>query len=206
MQARVPFGKRPSAVAPPEPEIPVPPAPRRCETLRFFEPIAAVSLQALALQLAAAQLRGIEEIVLLIATPGGELLPTLELHRLLIDQPIHLRTHAAGVVASAGTHLFLAGAERTAEPRAKFVFHQVTSGHRPPPGSFLARSDERFRQMYEITSHEVYRRRTTLPAELIERFAREEVVLDAEEALRFGIIHRICEFAGQGPAEDLGKA
>ena len=66
---------------------------------------------------------GAGEITIIITSPGGLLLPMLELYRRLISLPVKIKTHAVGPVASAGAVLMLAGTERSANPHATFLFH-----------------------------------------------------------------------------------
>jgi ATP-dependent protease ClpP protease subunit len=212
VSARTTFGMRQAAAPTPESEAPIPAQPASVASpasnrraIAFVEPITPIALQRLAAQTAAAVGDGVDEIVLTIASPGGALLPTLELYRLLLGLPVKLQTHAVGCVASAATILMLAGSERSAHPKAKFLFHEVSAQVRPPPGTYLARSTERHRQLYELTAHEVYRARTRLPHATIEAFARGEVVFDVTAALDFEIIHHIADIDANVPAPPIGQ-
>jgi ATP-dependent protease ClpP protease subunit len=196
--ARATFGQRRTtlpAEAPAEPKAPPPPAaatkPPKLATIAFFEPVTPETLQRLALQTAAAIAADVEQLTLLLASPGGTLLPALEFYQLLLKTRIKLKTHAVGRVASAATILMLAGEERTAQPDASFLFHPVSTELRPPINSFAERSVDRHLALYELTAREVYRTRTCLPHDMIASFARGETILDAEQALAFGVIHRV---------------
>jgi ATP-dependent Clp protease, protease subunit len=191
MHARASFGRRqaPIAVNPPEPP------PLRSAKLAFLEKVTAESVARLALAIEAEMVKGADEIVLAVASPGGELLPMLEFYRTLLRLPVQLNTHAVGMVASAATILYLAGARRSAEPGAQFLFHQVSTMFEPPEGSFVSRSVERHRQLFEITALEIYRTRTRLPPEMIESFTRGEVILDAAQAVAHGVAQEIHELA-----------
>ena len=167
--------------------------PAKTVTIEFREPVTTISLSRLAASTGAAAAAGADEIIWLLSSPGGELLPTLELCRTLAKSPVRLTTFAVGQVASAATYLMLAGAERVAHPDATFLFHEVSTPIKPPPGSFVARSVERNRQLFELTGHEVYRKSTRLPLDLIARFAHETIILNAQQALEFGVVHRIGE-------------
>jgi ATP-dependent protease ClpP protease subunit len=131
------------------------------------------------------------EITIIITSPGGLLLPMLEFYRRLISLPVKIKTHAVGPVASAGTVLMLAGNERSADPRATFLFHPVSNHMQQRATPFQARSIERHRQLFELTLHEIYKARTQLPFETIARFGQETLVFNAQTAARYGIIDRI---------------
>jgi ATP-dependent protease ClpP protease subunit len=134
---------------------------------------------------------GAREITIVMASPGGLLLPMLEFYRRLMALPVKIRTHAAGPVASAGTVLMLAGSDRSAHPDATFLFHPVSSRTQHRVTGFQARSIERHRELYEITLHEIYKARTRLSLETIARFSEETLVFDAQTAIKHGIIDRI---------------
>ncbi|MGA2045214.1 MAG: ATP-dependent Clp protease proteolytic subunit [Roseiarcus sp.] len=137
---------------------------------------------------------GAVEIIILVTSPGGLLLPMLEVYRRLISLPVKIRTHAIGSVASAGTVLMMAGAERSADPGATFLFHPVSVGPYQSASAFQTRSIERHRQLFELTAHEIYKARTRLPPETIARFGEATLVFDAPTAVRFGIVDRIETF------------
>lgn len=189
MQTRAVFGKRPPvSVAPPL-------APRawKTSTIDFREPVTEASIARLASDTAAAAAGGADEIVWVLSSPGGELLPALEYCHTLAASPLKLKTFGVGCVASAATYLMLAGAQRIAHPDATFLFHEVSTRLKPPPGTFVARSVERHRQLFELTAHEVYRKSTRLPHDMIARFAHETIILNAAQALEYGVVHRIAE-------------
>ena len=193
MQPRAVFGKRSPAPSTPAPASPAEAAPPpRKATLAFCERVTETAIKRLEAETAAAQAGGAEEIVWVISSPGGELLPTLEYCRKLTLAPVNLTTIAVGQVASAATYLMLAGGLRIAHPDATFLFHAVSTVEKPPPGTFRARSVERHRALFELTGREVYRNRTRMPPDLIDRFANETVILNAQEALQHGVVHAIA--------------
>jgi len=207
VQARAVFGRRPPPPAPTpgEPQAVAPEAkPAKAVVIGFNVPVTAASLSHLAAETAAAAAGGADEIVWMLSSQGGELLPTLELCRTLETFPVKLKTFAVGQVASAATYLMLAGRERIAHPDATFLFHEVSTQIAVPPGTFVARSVERHRQLFELTGHEIYRKSTQLPPDLIARFAHETIILNAAQALEFGVVHAISESfaepAAEGPA------
>jgi ATP-dependent Clp protease, protease subunit len=68
---------------------------------------------------------GIQEVYLLLSTPGGNVMNGLNLYNILRSFPIKLTTHNVGNVDSIGSAIFLAGQERYACPNSTFMFHNV---------------------------------------------------------------------------------
>ena len=63
------------------------------------------------------------ELVLTIATMGGECSYGFAMYNFLMSLPIPVHTHNLGTVESMGNILFLAGKRRTAGRHSKFLFH-----------------------------------------------------------------------------------
>jgi len=190
------------AIAPPHPDARAasPPAPTdrpASRTHRFAGATDHRSLDLLERDILESVESGAVEIIILVTSPGGLLLPMLEVYRRLISLPVKITTHAIGAVASAGTVLMMAGAERSADPGATFLFHPVSSGPHQGATAFQARSIERHRQLYELTAHEIYKARTRLPPDTIARFGEATLVFDARTAVRFGIVDRIDVLAAE---------
>jgi len=205
MTQSVIFGRR---VRPPATEAPLlldegdelslaPPDRLASRTHRFAQVADHGSLDLLQREILESVESGVGEITLVVTSPGGLLLPMLEVYRRLISLPVKIRTHAVGSVASAGTVLMMAGAERSADPGATFLFHPVSSEPHQGATAFQARSIERHRQLYELTVHEIYKARTRLPPDTIARFGEATLVFDARTAVRFGIVDRIDVLAAE---------
>jgi ATP-dependent protease ClpP protease subunit len=157
----------------------------------FLQQSNLVSLKLLEREIAESLLAGAEEITIVLSSPGGLLLPMLEFYRSLKSLPVKIKTHAAGPVASAATILFLAGDERSADPRATFMFHPVSVTMNTAADAYQALRIERQRLLFEMTLHNIYKERTRLSNPTIERFGREELVFNCEMAIEHGIIDRI---------------
>jgi ATP-dependent Clp protease protease subunit len=69
--------------------------------------------------------QGVQEIHLLLSTPGGGVTNGLNLYNVLTGLPVRLITHNVGVVNSIGNAVFLAGNPRYAVPETTFMFHGV---------------------------------------------------------------------------------
>lgn len=138
---------------------------------------------------------GVQEVRLLMSTPGGQVMSGMNLYNVLRSLPLKLVTHNVGNVDSIGNAIFLAGEERYACPHSTFMFHGV--GFDTPPG---ARFEER--QLRELLGGvqadqkrigSVIAERTTLEVEAIETLFLEATTKDATYAVGTGIVHKICD-------------
>lgn len=78
--------------------------------------------------LAAVVQQGVQELTLLLATPGGNVMHGMALHNYLAALPVDLTTWNIGNVDSIGAIVFLAGKQRFACPHSTFMLHPVAFG------------------------------------------------------------------------------
>jgi len=136
---------------------------------------------------------GIEEVYLLLSTPGGNVMNGLNLYNMLRAFPFKLTTHNVGNVDSIGNAVFLAGTERYASPTSTFMFHGV--GFNSQEGQRL---EEKFLRekldgilQDQLRIGEVIRQNSKLDTREIEDLFREARTKDADYAKSVGIIHDI---------------
>lgn len=138
--------------------------------------------------------QGADELVIKIATMGGECSYGFSLYNFLISLPIPVRTHNLGTVESMGNIIFLAGERRTACEYSKFLFHPF---HWNLNGSVdHARMSEYAMSLdYDL---ELYTklvaertRGTTEPLDISECLKASPRIFNATEALNAGIIQEI---------------
>ncbi|MGD0639919.1 MAG: ATP-dependent Clp protease proteolytic subunit [Roseiarcus sp.] len=146
---------------------------------------------------------GVKEIAIVISSNGGLLTPALQLYSLILSLPVKIKTHAQVFVGSAANILYLAGAERSTDANAKFLFHPSQT---PIFGVFNSpQFEDQLRMMNESDEvlEQIYRDRTKLPDVEIKRFQHETVVYSAAKAVEFGIAQRIGELSipGDGKAK-----
>lgn len=91
--------------------------------INFTGPINSSSCARLIEKCSLALQQDASELVLNIATMGGECSYGFALYNYLRTLPIPLRTHNLGTVESMGNILYLAGEVRTAATHSKFLFH-----------------------------------------------------------------------------------
>ncbi len=129
----------------------------------------------------------------MISSAGGLIEPTLNAYSFIRSLPAIINTHAESFVQSAATVLFLAGAERTANRSASFLFHPSTTNL---IGALNEQQiQERLTQVDTVQTllAAIYHDRTTLTADQIARFARQEVILTADQAEQAGIVSAVSD-------------
>ncbi len=135
----------------------------------------------------------VDEVYLMISTPGGNVMNGLNLYNVLKAFPFKLITHNVGNVDSIGNVVFLAGTERYACPLSTFMFHGV--GFDTRPGQ---RFEEKFlrERLDGILQDQrrmgvIIREHTNLNDRKISKLFREARTKDADYALSVGIVHEI---------------
>jgi ATP-dependent protease ClpP protease subunit len=138
--------------------------------------------------------QGAEEVVLLLSTPGGNVMNGINLYNVLRAMPFHLITHNVGNVDSIGSAIFLAGEERYACPHSTFMFHGVTVGVE----SASARLGEKNlgESLASVQADQkrigaIIEERTNLEAAQIEPLFLESQTKDSAYAVGTGIVHEV---------------
>lgn len=94
-----------------------------CHVINFTAPINSSTCGQLIRKCSEAVQQNATEIVIRIATMGGECSYGFTMFNFLMSLPVTVNTHNLGTVESMGNILFLAGERRTACPHSKFLFH-----------------------------------------------------------------------------------
>ena len=136
----------------------------------------------------------VEEVHLLMSTPGGSVPHGMNLYNVMRAMPFRLVTHNVGNVDSIGNAVFLAGERRFACPHTTFMFHGV--GFDQFNGA--PRLDEKYLRelMGNLLADQtriasVIEERTNLDAAQVEPLFREAQTKDATYAVGVGIVHEI---------------
>lgn len=188
----------PEIASPPPPPRMAPPASpitaidrTKIYYLFFDQGIDVASMRALRRQMALLVEAGVTEIHLVIDSPGGLIEPVLITYSFLRSLPARIDTHAQGFVQSAANVLFLAGETRTADRNARFMFHPV----RLPVTGNLSEQDIRDRvtdvDTLSATVRQIYRDRTTMTDQEVEKFSAGQVFYTGEQAVKSGIIQSV---------------
>jgi len=145
-------------------------------------------------QLVLDQLRsGAERFILLLSSPGGNVISGISGYNFLVGIPAEVITHNYGRVDSIAAILFCAGSKRYCVPRATFTLHGVTldiQSHLTFNEKILAERVSSMRADREIMSR-VISETTGKTYTQVERDILEGIVLDSEQALKYGLVHEI---------------
>ena len=135
----------------------------------------------------------VDEVYLMLSTPGGSVMHGFNLYNAMKAFPFNLITHNVGNVDSIGNIVFLAGRRRFACANSTFMFHGV--GFDTMPGMRL---EEKFLQerLDSILQDQrrmgaVIRAHTNLNDGQIQELFREARTKDANYALGVGIVHEV---------------
>lgn len=140
--------------------------------------------------------QGAEELVIKIATMGGECSYGFSLYNFIASLPIPVRTHNLGTIESMGNIIFLAGSHRSACLHSKFLFHPF---HWHLDGSVdHARMLEYAMSLdYDLQLYaRIVAERTASaaqPLNVLDYLKASPRILDSQEALMTGLIHEIDE-------------
>jgi ATP-dependent Clp protease, protease subunit len=137
--------------------------------------------------------QGVQEIHLLLSTPGGSVMHGMTLYNFLRALPIKLTTHNVGNVDSIGNAVFLAGEDRYACPHSTFMFHgvgfDVAGGSRLEQKFLRERLDGILADEKRIGS--VIEEHSSLNTAQVEDLFREMQTKDAAYAASTGIVHDV---------------
>jgi ATP-dependent Clp protease protease subunit len=135
----------------------------------------------------------VDEVYLMLSTPGGTVMHGLNLYNVLRALPFKLITHNVGNVDSIGNAVFLAGIERYACPHSTFMFHGVgfdmKTGLRLEEKNLRESLDSILQDQRRIGA--IIRDRTNLNETQIGELFREARTKDADYAKSVGIVHDI---------------
>jgi ATP-dependent protease ClpP protease subunit len=208
-QATPPVPPVASPAPPPVNPIRPPPAPitaidkTKAYYVFFDQPIDVASMRTMRRQLATLVEAGVSDITLVLNSPGGLIEPMLITYSFILALPAKINTHAQGFVQSAATLLFLAGQERSADRNARFLFHPSQS---PVSGVMSEQQIHERLTAFDVIADvmaQIYRDRSNLTPAEITRFAHEEVIYTADQALASGVVQKVADLRipGEGKAK-----
>jgi len=135
----------------------------------------------------------VDEVYLMLSTPGGSVMHGMNLYNVMKAFPFKLITHNVGNVDSIGNAVFLAGEERYACPQSTFMFHGVgfdaVAGQRLEEKLLREKLDSLLQDQLRIGA--IIGDRTKLDDGQIGDLFRETRTKDANYALSVGIVHDV---------------
>ena len=168
-------------------------APPPCVYVVFSAEIIPSTTEALLSVMAQQANNRVQQVYLMISTPGGQVMNGLNVYNVLRAMPFELITHNVGNVDSIGNAIFLAGSKRYACAHSTFMFHGV--GFNSQPGERLEQKNLQ-EKLYGLLADQkrigsIIQERSRIPESEIEELFREARTKDATYALGNGIVHEI---------------
>lgn len=160
-------------------------------TIHFLCPVSTATVGQLQNHCLTALAQGATEINIHISSQGGETTAGFTAYNFLKSLPITIRTHNISNVESIANILFLAGAERFANPLSRFLLHPLLWGFSTPAadharlreyGKCLDNDLDRFIETFNIDIEPNVRWASLIA---------DSTILDANEALEHGVINSI---------------
>jgi ATP-dependent Clp protease, protease subunit len=139
---------------------------------------------------------GCSEIHFCMNSPGGYVGDGVYLYNHILALPIKVTTHNTGTVGSIATAVFAAGEERYCSAHGMFMIHPSAIG---PFSEALMSSRLNSALEGALADDErtesILRERTNIPARLLKDRRLKDVHISPQEALKFGLVHGVREFA-----------
>jgi ATP-dependent Clp protease protease subunit len=171
----------------------------RSRTVLLFGPITDSTAADTARRLIALDAESHAPILLLLSSPGGHLESGDAIHDIVrfISAPVQMV--GTGWVGSAATHLYLAvpRERRFCLPNTRFLIHQPSGGAGGPATDIAIQAREMVKARERIAR--VISRETKRPLESVLADIERDRWLSAEEAIEYGLVHRIIERRGDLP-------
>ena len=122
-----------------------------------------------------------------IHSDGGDLFSGMNAMDALRNTEVHVTTIAEGTCCSAATFMLLGGDRRLMGKHAHVMIHQLSTGFF---GKFQELRDEMDTcKKLMKTMKSVYKAETNIPSDLFKELMKKDVYLDAEECIKYGIVH-----------------
>ena len=125
-----------------------------------------------------------------IQSDGGDVFAGMSAMNIMKDSRVHITTIAEGSCCSAGTFLLLGGKDRRMGRNAHVLIHQISTGFF---GKFQELRDEMktCKKIMKMLKR-VYRAETSIPKDKLKEFMQKDIYLDADECIKYGIVHGIA--------------
>ena len=107
--------------------------------------------------------------------------------------PATVNTHVQSIAASAATMLFLAGQERSADRNARFLFHPIATTIAGTFDSTGMREQMDQLTIAQDTVQQIYKDRTKLSDQELDRFNHGQVTYNADQARRSGVVQTVAD-------------
>lgn len=129
-------------------------------------------------------------IELRIQSNGGEVFAGLDAYNFILNFPVDIYTYVDGFLASSASFLYLAGKKRFIYENSYILIHQLSDYNW---GSYSILEDEMKNNKKIMTKIiNTYKKFTNIPKRKIEEILKNEMYLDCEECLKYGLSSDYC--------------
>jgi ATP-dependent Clp protease protease subunit len=167
--------------------------PQSAVYVSFSAEVNANTTESLIATMSQLAMQGVQEVHLLMSTPGGTVMHGMNLYNVLRALPFKLITHNVGNVDSIGNAIFLAGEERYACPHSTFMFHGVgfdtQAGMRLEEKNLRESLDGLLADQNKIAT--IIEERTLLSMQKIRPLFRQAQTKNVTYAVSAGIVHEV---------------
>lgn len=125
-----------------------------------------------------------------IQSEGGDIFSGMSAMDTMKASRVHITTIAEGTCCSAGTFLLMGGKDRRMGRNAHVLIHQLSTGFF---GKYQELKDEMktCKKLMKMLRR-LYRTETSIPKETLDELMKRDVYLDADECIKYGIVHGIA--------------
>jgi ATP-dependent Clp protease, protease subunit len=138
---------------------------------------------------------GFDEIYLCLSSNGGYVGDGVYLYNHIRGLPKPVTTHNTGTCASIAATLFVAGTRRLCSSNSIFMMHPIQVGSAGNMATTPLEAALKSALADEARTEQILRDRTTIPANILDGRRRTEVYITPDEALKYGLVHQIADFA-----------
>jgi ATP-dependent protease ClpP protease subunit len=162
--------------------------------IKFFAPVNEQSANSLMATIDKAINSGVDDLTLLMSTPGGSVFHGLSIYNYLQGLPIkNLTTHNFGSVDSIGVVIYCAGKVRNSSPQARFLIHGVSAQFQGQFSLEEPQLEERLRGLQIDIENiaKVIAENTGKKVGDVTKAMLDRTTLNPEQAKEWGLVHEI---------------
>lgn len=182
----------------PDPQsLPVQRALFKSRTVLIFGEIDMKLAERVSAQLLAFAAESEDDIRVIVNSPGGHVESGDTIHDMIRYVKPRVKMIGTGWVASAGAHIFLGAAKerRFCLPNTRFLLHQPLGGVRGPASDISIEAEEILKMQKRLIAE--IAKETGQPVERVEKDTDRNFWMSAEEAVTYGIVHKIVNRADE---------
>ena len=131
---------------------------------------------------------------LLIHSAGGNVSDGIAIYNFLTNMPIEIITYNVGAVESIAVLVYLTGKVRKASRNASFLIHKTRFGFVEPATAEMLRRRADGAELSDKNTDLILREHIVMPDHKWAERDRADLILSAEEAKEFTLVHEIADF------------